>query len=253
MADATDGPDATADGTADFGLTNSIVAACWHGYFTGNVGTLKVLVDYPYPTASSTRKAVSIGGGSVSLPSSFTLAISPATPRAGEDLIITATAQTIAGVPQPNVTVTVVVSSGPDAGQTLTAVTNASGIATITIRTNSTGTAVYTATATVSGVVKTVSATVTWDPPATTTLPPTTTTVAPTTTVGPTTTLAPTTTVETVVPVVTEAPTTTVPVLDAPEEQHLPKTGLSTIVLLLISFQLILIGIAMTRKQQDLR
>lgn len=248
-----DGPDATADGTSDFGLTNSIVAACWHGYFTGNVGTLKVLVDYPYPTASSTRKAVSIGGGSVSLPSSFTLAISPATPRAGEDLTITATAQTIAGVPQPNVTVTVVVSSGPDAGQTLTAVTNASGIATITIRTNSTGTAVYTATATVSGVVKTVSATVTWDPPATTTLPPTTTTVAPTTTVGPTTTLAPTTTVETVVPVATEVPTTTVPVLDAPEEQHLPKTGLSTIVLLLISFQLILIGIAMTRKQQDLR
>lgn len=248
-----DGPDATADGTSDFGLTNSIVAACWHGYFTGNVGTLKVLVDYPYPTASSTRKAVSIGGGSVSLPSSFTLAISPATPRAGEDLTITATAQTIAGVPQPNVTVTVVVSSGPDAGQTLTAVTNASGIATITIRTNSTGTAVYTATATVSGVVKTVSATVTWDPPATTTLPPTTTTVVPTTTVGPTTTLAPTTTVETVVPVVTEATTTTVPVLDAPEEQHLPKTGLSTIVLLLISFQLILIGIAMTRKQQDLR
>jgi len=98
MADAMDGPDATADGTSDFGLTNSIVAACWHGYFTGNVGTLKVLVDYPYPTASSTRKAVSIGGGSVSLPSSFTLAISPATPKAGEDLTITATAQTIAGV-----------------------------------------------------------------------------------------------------------------------------------------------------------
>lgn len=248
-----DGPDATADGTSDFGLTNSIVAACWHGYFTGNVGTLKVLVDYPYPTASSTRKAVSIGGGSVSLPSSFTLSISPTTPRAGEDLTITATAQTIAGVPQPNVTVTVVISSGPDAGQTLTAVTNASGIATITIRTNSTGTAVYTATATVSGVAKTVSATVTWDPPATTTLPPTTTTVAPTTTVGPTTTLAPTTTVETVVPVVTEAPTTTVPVLDAPEEQHLPKTGLSTIVLLFISFQLILLGIAMTRKQQKIQ
>jgi hypothetical protein len=259
MVDATDGPDATADGTTDFGLTNSIVAACWHGYFTGNVGTLKVLVDYPYPTASSTRKAVSIGGGSVSLPSSFTLAISPATPRAGEDLTITATAQTIAGVPQPNVTVTVVVSSGPDAGQTLTAVTNASGIATITIRTNSTGTAVYTATATVSGVAKTVSATVTWDPPVTTTLPPTTTTVAPTTTVvpsttvAPTTTVAPSTTVQTVVPVVTQAPTTTTPVLDAPEEQHLPKTGLSTIILLFISFQLILTGIAMTRKQHKIQ
>lgn len=260
MADATDGPDATADGTTDFGLTNSIVAACWHGYFTGNVGTLKVLVDYPYPTASSTRKAVSIGGGSVSLPSSFTLAISPATPKAGEDLTITATAQTIAGVPQAGVTVTVTVSSGPDAGQVLTATTNASGIAAITIRTNSTGTAVYTATATVSGVAKTVSATVTWDPPATTTLPPTTTTLAPTTTVAPTTTLAPTTTtlaptttVEAVVPVVTEASTTTVPVLDAPKEQHLPKTGLSTIVLLFISFQLILLGIAMTRKQQKIQ
>jgi hypothetical protein len=49
------GPDATADGAADFGLTNDIVTACWHGYFTGNVGTLKTLVDYPYPSGS-TRK-----------------------------------------------------------------------------------------------------------------------------------------------------------------------------------------------------
>ena len=40
------GPDATADGTADFGLTNAMTAACWHGYFTGNVGTLKTLVDF---------------------------------------------------------------------------------------------------------------------------------------------------------------------------------------------------------------
>ncbi len=254
-----DGPDATADGTADFGLSNSIVAACWHGYFTGNVGTLKVLVDYPYPTASSTRKAVSIGGGSVSLPSSFTLAISPATPRAGEDLTITATAQTIAGVPQAGVTVTVSVSSGPDAGQTLTATTNASGIATITVRTNSVGTAVYTATATVNGVAKTVSATVTWDTPTTTTAPPTTTTLAPTTTVAPsttvapTTTLAPTTTVQAVAPVVTDPPTTTTtaPVLDAPEEQHMPETGLNILLPLLISFQLIILGFAMTRKQQD--
>lgn len=258
--DVTDGPDATADGTADFGLTNSIVAACWHGYFTGNVGTLKVLVDYPYPSASDTRKAVSIGGGSVSLPSSFTLAISPTTPRAGEDLIITATAQTIAGVPQAGVSVTVTVSSGPDAGQVLTATTDAAGIATITIRTNSTGTAVYTATATVSGVAKTVSATVTWDPPTTTTAPPTTTTVAPpttttlapTTTVAPATTIAPTTTVAAIVPVVTEPPTTTIPALDAPEEQHMPKTGMSILLPLLISFQLIILGWALTKKQQDL-
>jgi hypothetical protein len=28
------GPEATADGIADFGLSNEIVVACWHGYFT---------------------------------------------------------------------------------------------------------------------------------------------------------------------------------------------------------------------------
>jgi hypothetical protein len=175
------GPDATADGTADFGLTNTMVAACWHGYFTGNVGTLKTLVDYPFPTGS-TRKAVSIGGGSVSLPSSFTLAISPTSPNAGEDLTIIATAQTISGVPQAGVTVTITVSSGPDAGSTLTATTNSSGVATITVRTNSQGTAVYTATATVNGVAKTVSATVSWNPPVTTVPPLVTTTSTSSTT-----------------------------------------------------------------------
>ena len=185
------GPEATTDGVSDFNLNNTIVAACWHGYFTGNVGTLKSLVDYPYPTPSSTRKAVSIGGGSVSLPSSFTLGITPTNPEAGQDLTITATAQTIAGVPQSGVSVTVTVSSGPDAGQTFTAITNSAGIATITIRTNSVGSAVYTATATVNGVAKTVSATVNWlVPVTTTTITTTTTTLAPTTT----TTLAPTTT-----------------------------------------------------------
>ena len=199
------GPDATADGIADFGLSNEIVAACWHGYFTGNVGTLKVLVDYPYPDPTSTRKAVSIGGGSVSLPSSFTLAISPATPSAGEDITITATAQTIAGVAQPGVTVTVTVSAGPDAGQTFTATTNASGIATITVRTNSVGSATYTATAVVAGVSKTVSSTVSWNPPSTT-LPPVTTTEASTTT-----TEMPITTTSVFVPHVPEVSPTTVP------------------------------------------
>ena len=200
------GPDATADGSTDFGLTNEMVAACWHGFFTGDVGTLKVLVDYPYPSPSDPRVAVSVGGGSVSLPSSFTLAISPANPRAGEDLVITATAQTLAGVPQEGVVVTVTVSSGPDAGQTLTATTDTNGIATITVRTNTTGTAVYTATATVNGVAKTVSATVEWVEPTTTTETPTTTTEAPAP--APTTTEAPTTTTEAPT-TTTEAPTTT--------------------------------------------
>lgn len=249
------GPDATADGSTDFGLTNTMVAACWHGYFTGNVGTLKTLVDYPYPTGS-TRKAVSIGGGSVSLPSSFTLGISPTNPNAGEDLTITAIAQTLAGVPQAGVVVTVTVSSGPDAGQTLTATTNASGIATITVRTNSTGTAVYTATATVNGVAKTVSATVVWNPPVTTTAAPTTTTIPPTTTAAPTTTVAPTTTAELVVvpETTTTVNQTTTTVHDHSTHSHgpLPKTGISAMWLfgLILTFvgALILIGDRRTRR-----
>lgn len=249
------GPDATADGTADFSLTNSIVAACWHGYFTGNVGTLKTLVDYPYPSPTDTRKAVSIGGGSVSLPSSFTLGIAPATPRAGEDLVITATAQTLAGVPQAGVVVTVTVSSGPDAGQTLTATTDSSGIATITIRTNSVGTAVYTATATVNGVAKTVSATVTWDQPTTTTAAPTTTTIAaPTTTLAPTTTPAPVpssvpeTTVTTVAEVTTVAPTTTVHDHSTHSHGPLPQTGTArTLMMLYFSLALVGLGLALAK------
>lgn len=215
------GPDAAADGTTDFGLTNTMVAACWHGYFTGNVGTLKTLVDYPYPSSSSPRVAVSIGGGSVSLPSSFTLAISPANPSAGTPLTITATAQTISGVPQAGVVVSMTVSSGPDAGQTFTATTDASGIATITVNTSSTGTNVYTATATVNGVVKTVSTTVTWTPAPTTTAPATT--VPPTTTevstTVPETTIAPTTTQSTAPPT-TQAP-------EPPQTSVNPTTSLT--------------------------
>lgn len=197
------GPEATTDGINDFGLTNTLVAACWHGYFTGNVGTLKTLVDYPYPLPSDSRKSVSIGGGSVSLPSSFVLSYSPQSPRAGEPITITATAQTLAGVPQAGVTVSMTVSSGPDSGQTFTATTDSSGVANITVNTASQGTAVYTASATVNGVVKVVSITVLWDPPAPTTTIQTTTTVAPTTTSPETT----TTVIET--PVIIE-PTTTV-------------------------------------------
>jgi len=160
------GPDATADGLADFGLTNADVTACWHGSFSGDLGGLKTLAEWEYPTGSESIVAVSIGGGDVSLPSSFTLGISPEVPNAGDDLTITATAQTLDGTPQEGVEVTVTVSSGPDAGQTFTATTDASGIATIVVRTESEGTAVYTATATVNGVAKTVSVTVNWDPPA---------------------------------------------------------------------------------------
>lgn len=259
------GPDATADGTADFGLTNTMVAACWHGYFTGNVGTLKTLVDYPYPSPTSTRKAVSIGGGSVSLPSSFTLAISPTNPSAGTPLTITATAQTISGVPQAGVVVSMTVSSGPDAGQTFTATTNSSGIATITVNTSSTGTNVYTATATVNGVVKTVSTTVTWTPAPTTTALPTTTTIPPTTTLN----TAPPTTQAPEPPQTSASPTTLAPpvietttslivpttVHDHSSHSHgpsLPATGSDSINYLWLAVGFFAVGTFMTgRKKKE--
>ena len=239
------GPEATADGIADFGLTNTLVRACWHGYFTGNVGTLKTLVDYPFnpdnvSDMTASRKAVSIGGGSVSLPSSFVLSYSPQNPRAGEPITITATAQTLAGVPQAGVTVSMVVSSGPDSGQTFTATTNSSGVASIVINTSSQGTAVYTASATVNGVVKVVSVTVSWDPPAPTTVPAT---EAPTT--------VPETSTSTEAPALVE-PTTTVhdhsshdhgP--DTTQQIELPATGQNNNSSMGIGAFLITIGISM--------
>lgn len=269
------GPEATADGIADFALNNTIVAACWHGYFTGGVGTLKTLVDYPYPSVTDTRKSVSIGGGSVSLPSSFTLSVSPQNPEAGQDIVITATAQTLAGIPQAGVVVTVTVSSGPDAGTTLTGITNSSGIATITVRTSSIGTAVYTATATVNGIAKTVSATVIWDPPTvtttvapSTTITPETTTLVPQTTIPTSTTVAPTTTK---VPEITPVPVTIVDVPTIPVEttttihdhsshshqiapsssELLPKTGLKIIIPLLASLLLILLGLTLSKTDKN--
>lgn len=177
------GPVATADGATDFGLTNDDVEACWHGSFSGDVGTLKTLAEWRYPNASTSPfVSVSIGGGSVSLPSSFMLAVSPENPEAGDTLTITATAQLLDGTPQEGVEISMTVSSGPDAGQTFTATTDATGIATFSISTSSVGSNTYTATATVNGILKTVSVTTTWSPPSST---------APTTTEAPTTTAAP--------------------------------------------------------------
>jgi hypothetical protein len=259
------GPEATSDGVTDFGLSNTIVKACWHGYFTGNVGTLKTLVDYPYDaidpwtiTPSTPRVAVSIGGGEVSLPSSFTLGISPSTPEAGQDLTITAVAQTLAGVPQSGVVVTVNVSSGPDSGQTFTATTDSTGTASITVRTNSVGTAVYTATAVVNGVSKTVSVTVAWEPPATTVAPSTTEPTPTTTEPTPTTTEPVITTTEP--PVVQQPETTTQPPLtiapvttvhDHSTHSHgvidwLPQSGGRTNMPMILGFLLIIGGFALS-------
>jgi hypothetical protein len=227
------GPNATADGLADFGLTNADVTACWHGYFTGDLGGLKTLAEYRYPDpTTSDLVAVSIGGGDVSLPSSFTLSISPESPNAGEDLTITAVAQLLDGTLQSGVVVTVTVSEGPDAGQTFTATTDSTGTASIVVRTASEGTAVYTATATVNGVEKTVSVTVAWNPPTTTTEPSTTTTEpAPTTTEPAPTTTEPVTTT-TPIPETTVTPVPETTVTPAPETTvtTVPETTTSTVV-----------------------
>jgi len=156
------GPAAAPDGVADFGLNDSIVTACWHGYFTGNLGTLKTLVQWPYNGAT---QKVSIGGGSVTLPSSFTLTPSTGTPLAGSPITMTVTAVSLTGTAYAGVTVTLTVASGPGAGQTYTATTNSSGIATFSISNNTPGTATYTATATINSSAKSISSTVVWGNP----------------------------------------------------------------------------------------
>ncbi|MFN7622130.1 MAG: hypothetical protein ACK5RS_03190, partial [Acidobacteriota bacterium] len=74
------GPAVTTVGSTDFGLQNSDVVSCWHGWFTNYGTSLQPLVDWPYPSNSSPRVAVSIGGGSVTLPTNFTLTGTPSSP-----------------------------------------------------------------------------------------------------------------------------------------------------------------------------
>jgi outer membrane protein OmpA-like peptidoglycan-associated protein len=62
------GPAVTATGKASFpSLTDELVTACWHGFFTGDIGALTVLVDWPYPRPTDDRVGVAIGGVQVTL------------------------------------------------------------------------------------------------------------------------------------------------------------------------------------------
>ena len=159
------GPEVTAAGNAAFpALTNTIVAACWHGYFTGNTGSLVPLIDYPYPTTTSPRVAVAIGGASVTLPSAVTLVGPAGTVEVGTDQTVTATVKNSGGTAQVGVTVTFTIASGPEAGFSASGVTNASGVATATLHATSPGTDAVTASATVNGSTKTASTTVKWLP-----------------------------------------------------------------------------------------
>jgi hypothetical protein len=153
----------TAAGVAAFpSLTNQLVEACWHGYFTGDTGTLVPLVDYPYPSPSDPRVAVSIGGASITLPSAFALSLPSAPVQVGAAATFTATVKDGSLNPIVGATVTFSVTSGPNQGFTQQATTDSTGAASVTLTGAAVGTDEVTASAEISGVTKTASGTVDW-------------------------------------------------------------------------------------------
>ncbi|NHC46808.1 OmpA family protein [Motilibacter aurantiacus] len=157
------GPAVTTAGQTAFpGLTNSLVEACWHGYFTGDTGSLVPLVDWPYPNPLDPAVAVSIGGGSVSLPKNFDLQADPTSAETGTTRVFTAVLKDNSGSPRVGVTVTFTVTSGPNAGRTQTAVTDADGKATFTVVGSGAGTDVVTLTGTIGGTLRTATVEQVW-------------------------------------------------------------------------------------------
>ena len=153
------GPNVTADGISEFGLSNSDVAAPWHGQFK-DYGVLKTLATL---SVGGTTQVAIVGGASIVLPTSFQLAATPSDPIAGDTVTITASAKKSDGTPEVGLSISMAITAGPDTGTTLTtATTDSSGVATFTHTTNSVGTNTYTASATISGKVKTAVATITW-------------------------------------------------------------------------------------------
>ncbi|MFN9743039.1 MAG: beta strand repeat-containing protein, partial [Acidobacteriota bacterium] len=173
------GPAVTTVGSTDFGLQDSDVVSCWHGWFTNYGTSLQPLVDWPYPSNSSPRVAVSIGGGSVTLPTNFTLTGTPSSPLIGSTLSIKAKVLDGNDVPQVGLSVTLEITSGPGAGDIFAPVTtNAAGEATFTHSNSVSGVSVYKATTTINAKVKTVTSSITWTAGPATTLAMTTQPVA---------------------------------------------------------------------------
>jgi cysteine-rich repeat protein len=112
------------------GLTNADVdnATPWHEIFLNNFGGLDVLVTGPCPTG---QQAVILGGVTV-LGSQIDIDPKLALNPIGTSHTVTATVKNTAGLPLPNTTVTFTVQTGPNAGTTGSALTNASGVATFT-------------------------------------------------------------------------------------------------------------------------
>lgn len=143
-------------------LTDALVEACWHGYFSGDTDTLVPLVDWPYPDDSSPRVGVAIGGASVTLPSDFTAAAPQGAQRVGTTANISVTVKDSRHQPMEGVSVSFSVDSGPDAGSSTTVSTDSTGVSTFAIVGAATGTDVISADATVNGTPKSASTSVKW-------------------------------------------------------------------------------------------
>jgi len=126
----------TAEGQSAFpNLTNAhIRAGPCHSNFSGDMGDLKALAR----DGNGNGRNIIIGGASVQLPGSITLAPSSVTYVLGSVSSHTVTATVRDGNLNPveRATVTFVVGSGPNAGATGTAVSNASGQASFTYSSN---------------------------------------------------------------------------------------------------------------------
>ena len=155
----------TADGQTAFpGLTNSdIRTGPCHSHFSGNLGDLKVLAK------DGTPWNIIIGGAAVQLPGAITLQPVTVTYIIGVTSSHTVTAKVQDGSLNPvaGATVTFSVNTGPNAGNTGTAVTNAQGLASFTYNSSGTvGTDNITASYNDNGTIRT-SPTVQaiWQPP----------------------------------------------------------------------------------------
>lgn len=120
----------TPEGTSAFpGVTNAdINAGPWHSHFAGNFGGLQVLArSTQVQDAAGNPAAVIIGGAGVRLPGAIVLSPVDATNPTGTDHTVTATVRNNQGELLPGAAVTFRVVSGPNAGVTGQATSDASG------------------------------------------------------------------------------------------------------------------------------
>ncbi len=125
----------TAEFNAAFpGVTaDDINAGPWHCNFEGDLGGLQVLAESTsVQTEAGANAPVIIGGGAVVLPGSIELNPPTATNPVGTSHTVTATVRDRTGALAPGMTVTFTVVSGPNTGDTGTAVTDANGQASFT-------------------------------------------------------------------------------------------------------------------------